>query len=220
MALLKIQLESQNRAVYVSSTEGLKRGAGVVISFEAMEQLGEVIDRLDAMEPCLRAIKASFVRVATEEDFQKRRDQKQVEDEAIRFCQKTAKELKLQMRLVKVHHYFDSSKIMFYYTAESRVDFRELVKILAHKYRTRIEMRQIGVRDETKLCGGRGHCGLQLCCSGHLTHFAPVTVKMAKDQGLSLNPAKISGMCGRLMCCLRYELEPEKIGEDGNDNSN
>jgi cell fate regulator YaaT (PSP1 superfamily) len=220
MTLLKIQLESQNRAVYVSAAEPLRKGSGVVIHYDSMEQLGEVIDKLDAIEPFLKGSKATFSRVATEEDVQKRKDQKEIEDEAFRFCQKTCGDLKLLMRLVKVHHYFDGSKIMFYYTAENRVDFRELVKILAHKYRTRIEMRQIGVRDETKLCGGRGHCGLRLCCSVHLCQFAPVTVKMAKDQGLSLNPAKISGMCGRLMCCLRYELEPDKIGEETGENSN
>jgi cell fate regulator YaaT (PSP1 superfamily) len=220
MALLKIQLESQNRAVYVVTGEALKKGNGVIVSLDTMEHLGEVIDRFDAMEPCLKGTKASFVRIATPEDVQKRNEQRQIEDEAFRFCQKSAKDLNLLMKLVKVHNYFDGSKIMFYYTAESRVDFRELVKILAHKYRTRIEMRQIGVRDETKLCGGRGHCGLQLCCSIHLCQFAPVTVKMAKDQGLSLNPAKISGMCGRLMCCLRYELEPDKIADETSENSN
>lgn len=220
MALLKIQLESQDRAVYAATQENVRIGSHAIINFEGMEQMGEVLDRLDVLEPCLRAVKASFIRVATEEDSEKRKAQRLAEDEAFRFCQKTAKELKLQMRLVKVHNYFDSSKVMFYYTAESRVDFRELVKILAHKFRARIEMRQIGVRDETKLCGGRGHCGLHLCCANHLNQFAPVTVKMAKDQGLSLNPAKISGMCGRLMCCLRYELESDKAHTERSDNSN
>ncbi len=220
MALLKIQLESQNRPIYAAAQDNVGIGSVAVISFEGMEQMGEVVDRLDALEPCLRAVRASFIRPASPEDLEKRKGQKQVEDEAFRFCQKSVKELKLLMKLVKVHYYFDGSKIMFYYTAESRVDFRELVKILAHKFRTRIEMRQIGVRDETKLCGGRGHCGLMLCCSNHLNQFAPVTVKMAKDQGLSLNPAKISGMCGRLMCCLRYEMEPEKTPADQKENSN
>jgi cell fate regulator YaaT (PSP1 superfamily) len=214
MILLKIQLESQSRPIYASAQDPLGKGVNVVISSESIEQLGEVIDRCDCLEPCFKNHKAHFVRLATPEDLARREEHKKLEGDALRFCKKTSKELGLSMRLVKVHHYFDSSKIIFYYTAESRVDFRELVKILARNYKTRIEMRQIGVRDETKLCGGVGHCGLRLCCSVHLTSFAPVTVKMAKDQGLSLNPAKISGMCGRLMCCLRYEIEPDRVPDD------
>jgi cell fate regulator YaaT (PSP1 superfamily) len=220
MAILKIQLESQDRPVYAAAQDNVGIGSAAVINFEGMEQMGEVVDRLDALETCLKVIRASFLRLASAEDLEKRKSQKQVEDEAFRFCQRSVRELKLLMKLVKVHYYFDGSKMMFYYTAESRVDFRELVKILAHKFRTRIEMRQIGVRDETRLCGGRGHCGLKLCCANHLNQFAPVTVKMAKDQGLSLNPAKISGMCGRLMCCLRYEMEPEKTHAEQTENSN
>lgn len=219
MGLLKIQLESQSRAVYVRCDEALNKGTEIVVNHETIDQTGEVLDMLNVLTP-FRNDKAVFVRAATAEDIRKRNEQRELEKEGFKFCRKTVKELGLQMKLVKVRHHFDGSKTMFFYTAESRVDFRELVKILAHKFRTRIEMRQIGVRDETKLCGGRGHCGLPLCCSSHLCRFDPVTVKMAKDQGLSLNPAKISGMCGRLMCCLRYELEPEKMREETNENSN
>jgi cell fate regulator YaaT (PSP1 superfamily) len=103
---------------------------------------------------------------------------------------------------------FDESKLLFFYTADNKVDFRELVRILAQRFHTRVEMRQVGVRDEARLRGGFGHCGQMLCCARHLRQFHPVTIRMAKDQGLSLNPAKISGLCGRLMCCLRYEASP------------
>ncbi len=207
MIVLKIQLESQSRAVYATSSVSYPIGTFIIVNADSMEQLGEVKGRFDCLEPFLNSRKCDVIRVAAEEDFAKRKAQKAVEEDAFKFCKTTAKELNLSMRLVKAHHYFDSSKMIFYYTAESRVDFRELVKILARTFKIRIEMRQIGVRDETKICGGLGHCGLELCCSTYLNEFAPVTVKMAKDQGLALNPAKISGMCGRLMCCLRYEVE-------------
>lgn len=206
MSILKIQLESQNRAIYAISPVPYPKGSNVVVNIDSMEQLGEVRGRCDCLEPYLTK-KGEVIREANKDDLAKRKEQREVEEEAFEFCKRTARELNLSMRLVKVHHYFDSSKIIFYYTAENRVDFRELVKILARTFKIRIEMRQIGVRDETKICGGIGHCGRELCCSSHLNEFAPVTVKMAKDQGLTLNPAKISGMCGRLMCCLRYEVE-------------
>jgi cell fate regulator YaaT (PSP1 superfamily) len=129
------------------------------------------------------------------------------EGEAIRFCQKRVQERRMEMKLVRAEYLFDGSKIIFYFTADGRIDFRELVKDLAHHFHTRIEMRQIGVRDEAKLTGGIGICGRELCCCTFLTEFAPVSVKMAKEQGLALNPNKISGQCGRLLCCLGYEFE-------------
>jgi cell fate regulator YaaT (PSP1 superfamily) len=129
------------------------------------------------------------------------------EETAFRFCQQRVVERGMEMKMVRAEYLFDGSKIIFYFTADSRVDFRELVKDLAHHFHTRIEMRQIGVRDEAKLTGGIGICGRELCCCTFLTEFAPVSVKMAKEQGLALNPTKISGQCGRLLCCLAYEFE-------------
>ena len=129
------------------------------------------------------------------------------EKEAHKFCLTRIKERGMEMKLVKVEYLFDGSKAIFYFTADGRVDFRELVKDLAHAFHTRIEMRQIGVRDESKLVGGIGICGRELCCSSYLREFEPVSVKMAKEQNLALNPSKISGQCGRLLCCLSYEFE-------------
>ncbi len=129
------------------------------------------------------------------------------EKDAMAFCRQRIAERRMEMKLVRAEYLFDGSKIIFYFTADGRVDFRELVKDLAHHFHTRIEMRQIGVRDEAKLTGGIGICGRELCCCTFLTEFAPVSVKMAKEQGLALNPTKISGQCGRLLCCLAYEFE-------------
>lgn len=129
------------------------------------------------------------------------------EKEAFDICLKKIEEHNLEMKLIDVEYTFDCGKILFYFTADGRVDFRELVKSLAAVFRTRIELRQIGVRDEAKMLGGLGVCGLELCCKRFLSDFEPVSIKMAKEQGLSLNPAKISGTCGRLMCCLKYEQE-------------
>ncbi len=129
------------------------------------------------------------------------------EKEAFDFCLAKIKERGMEMKLVRVEYLFDGSKAIFYFTADGRVDFRELVKDLAHAFRTRIEMRQIGVRDEAKMVGGIGICGRELCCSSFLREFEPVSVKMAKEQSLALNPTKISGQCGRLLCCLGYEYE-------------
>jgi len=131
----------------------------------------------------------------------------QREAEALKFCRQRIAERKMEMKLVRAEYLFDGSKIVFYFTADGRIDFRELVRDLAQHFRTRIEMRQIGVRDEAKLVGGIGVCGRELCCCTYLRNFAPVSVKMAKTQGLALNPTKISGQCGRLLCCLAYEYE-------------
>ncbi|MCA1796831.1 MAG: hypothetical protein LC645_04665 [Geobacteraceae bacterium] len=147
------------------------------------------------------------LRLATEADINMTRISRAKEDEAFAFCTERIKKRNLPMNLVKADYLFDGSKILFHFTAESRIDFRELVKDLAHHFHTRIEMRQIGVRDEAKLIGGLGICGRELCCSTFITEFQPVSVKMAKQQGLALNPSKISGQCGRLLCCLGYEYE-------------
>ena len=145
------------------------------------------------------------LRLATENDRRTAQLCCQKEKDAFRICQKKIAEHKLEMKLVRVECNFDSSKILFFFTADGRVDFRELVKDLAGVFHTRIELRQIGVRDESKMLGGIGICGQVFCCSRFLKDFQPVSIKMAKEQGLSLNPAKISGACGRLMCCLAYE---------------
>jgi cell fate regulator YaaT (PSP1 superfamily) len=147
------------------------------------------------------------IRLATEDDLLTVQLNKQKEKEAYEICLKKIKEHGLPMKLIDVEYTFDVSKIIFYFTAEGRVDFRELVKDLAAVFHTRIELRQIGVRDEAKMLGGLGSCGRALCCTSFLGDFEPVSIRMAKDQNLSLNPGKISGICGRLMCCLKFENE-------------
>jgi len=148
-----------------------------------------------------------ILRVAGEEDHEKLQQNRERELEAKIFCNKCIEKHNLDMRLVDVEHLFDGSKIIFYFTADERVDFRALVRDLASRFHTRIEMRQIGVRNKARLVGGIGSCGRELCCCTFLTNFEPVSVKMAKDQNVSLNPTKISGVCGRLMCCFKYEYD-------------
>jgi cell fate regulator YaaT (PSP1 superfamily) len=153
---------------------------------------------------------AQVVRKATRDDIVARLKQQQREQEAHRICLMKIRERGLAMKLARVEQIFDGSRLIFYYTAEGRVDFRELVRDLAAHFRTRIEMRQIGVRDEARMLGGYGSCGRPLCCTTWLQSFEPISIKMAKQQKLSLNPSKLSGMCGRLKCCLRYELPNAK----------
>lgn len=148
-----------------------------------------------------------IIRIATSEDLKKVEENKAKEKSAFDICLQKIEKHKLEMKLIDVEYTFDNNKILFYFTAEGRVDFRELVKDLASIFRTRIELRQIGVRDEAKMLGGLGICGRPFCCSSFLGEFQPVSIKMAKEQGLSLNPTKISGTCGRLMCCLKYEQD-------------
>lgn len=146
-----------------------------------------------------------IVRIATAEDDEKSVKNKQKEREAFEICLQKIRSHELKMKLIDAEYTFDNNKLLFYFTADGRIDFRELVKDLASVFRTRIELRQIGVRDETKIRGGIGICGRPLCCHAHLSDFIPVSIKMAKEQNLSLNPTKISGVCGRLMCCLKHE---------------
>jgi len=186
----------------------LKSGDRVVVETDRGRALGTVVEpprevpRNEAPDDV-----KSIVRPATEEDLTLASFNNAREREALRFCQLRIQERRMEMKLVRAEYLFDGSKIIFYFTADGRVDFRELVKDLAHHFHTRIEMRQIGVRDEAKMIGGIGICGRELCCCTFLTEFAPVSVKMAKEQGLALNPNKISGQCGRLLCCLGYEFE-------------
>lgn len=148
-----------------------------------------------------------IVRLATEDDIKKVAENRQKEKSAFTICEEKIAKHGLEMKLTDVEYTFDGSKILFYFTADGRVDFRELVKDLAAVFKTRIELRQIGVRDEAKMLGGIGICGRPFCCNAYMGEFQPVSIKMAKEQGLSLNPTKISGACGRLMCCLKYEQE-------------
>ena len=149
----------------------------------------------------------SVIRIATQEDIYKEEKNREKEKEAFSICLEKIRKHGLEMKLIDAEYTFDNNKVLFYFTADGRIDFRELVKDLASVFRTRIELRQIGVRDETKIRGGIGICGRPLCCHTYLTEFAPVSIKMAKEQNLSLNPSKISGVCGRLMCCLTNEEE-------------
>ena len=148
-----------------------------------------------------------LLRRATEKDIKKVAENRKKQDEAFGICEELIAQHQLDMKLVEVEYSFDSNKIVFFFTSDGRVDFRELVKDLAARFHTRIELRQIGVRDEAKLLGGLGICGQPYCCKQFLSDFQPVSIKMAKEQGLSLNPTKISGSCGRLMCCLKYEQD-------------
>ena len=149
----------------------------------------------------------SVIRVATPKDDAREENNRKKEKEAFQICLKKIREHNLDMKLIEAEYTFDNNKVLFYFTADGRIDFRELVKDLAAVFKTRIELRQIGVRDETKILGGIGICGRPLCCHTFLSEFAPVSIKMAKEQNLSLNPTKISGVCGRLMCCLKNEQE-------------
>ena len=186
----------------------LKKGDRVVVNTEQGQALGEV-----CFEPKIpnnthdeRQLKKVH-RLATIKDIERHEKNCDIEREIYAFCYERIKQRSLPMCLVAAERLFDGSKVMIYFSAEGRVDFRELVKDLVQKFHVRIEMKQIGVRHQAKMVGGLGTCGRQLCCSSFLYNFEPVSIKMAKKQNLSLNPAKISGMCGRLMCCLTYEYE-------------
>ena len=188
-----VELEvEKNMDVVVETARGLEYGTIVVGPKE--------IDESELVSP-LKPI----IRVATDEDRQVYLENKEKSKETFELCQQKIKEHDLNMFLIDCEYTFDRNKLIFYFTAEGRIDFRELVKDLASIFKTRIELRQIGVRDEAKSIGGLGPCGRKLCCSSWLGDFQPVSIKMAKDQSLSLNPTKISGICGRLFCCLKYE---------------
>lgn len=184
----------------------LKIGDAVVVETERGVGYAMVssIPRFIQQFPSGRKLK-KVLKKASEEDVTAMQNNKEREAEALRYCHEKIKDRELPMKLVDVEYSQDGSKITFYFTADNRIDFRELVKDIAGKYRTRIEMRQIGVRDEARMINGYGQCGRQLCCASFLREFEPVSIKMAKEQSMVLNPAKISGICGRLMCCIGYE---------------
>lgn len=183
-----------NTNVIVETARGVEFGLVVIPIREVAE--AEIVAPLKPV-----------IRIATEDDKKHADDNKKKEEEAFKICLKKIKDHNLDMKLIDVEYTFDNNKVLFYFTADGRVDFRELVKDLASVFKTRIELRQIGVRDEAKMLGGIGVCGRVLCCNSYLGEFQPVSIKMAKEQCLSLNPTKISGTCGRLMCCLKYEQD-------------
>lgn len=183
-------------------------GDFVVVETSRGVEFGEVVTPVQEInDEQLESPLKKVIRIASAQDVQHAKDNKEAEKEAYAICQKKIGEHKLDMKLVSVEYTFDNSKILFYFTANGRVDFRSLVKDLAGVFKTRIELRQIGVRDEAKMLGGLGPCGRSICCGTFLGDFQPVSIKMAKEQNLSLNPIKISGVCGRLMCCLKYEQD-------------
>ena len=196
--------------VYFFDPDGkqLKKFDKVIVETARGVECGEVAteNREVADEQIIHPLK-KLIRIATEEDLNTVKQNKEKEKKAFDICLEKIEKHGLDMKLVEAEYTFDNSKILFYFTSDGRVDFRELVKDLASVFRTRIELRQIGVRDESKMVGGLGMCGRPLCCSSFLGDFQPVSIKMAKEQGLSLNPTKISGTCGRLMCCLKYEQD-------------
>lgn len=186
----------------------LKAGTHVIVETARGVELGTVLTAPKEVLPeeVIQPLKP-VIRIATEEDENTVIKNKEKEKEAFKICLEKIAKHKLEMKLVEAEYTFDNNKLLFYFTADGRIDFRELVKDLAAVFRTRIELRQIGVRDETKIMGGIGICGRPLCCHSYLAEFVPVSIKMAKEQNLSLNPTKISGVCGRLMCCLKNEEE-------------
>ena len=186
----------------------VKRGDHVIVETARGIEYGTVVGDPKEVEDdkVIQPLKP-VLRVATARDTEQENANKQKEREAFKICLEKIKKHKLDMKLIDAEYTFDNNKVLFYFTADGRIDFRELVKDLASVFKTRIELRQIGVRDETKIMGGIGICGRTLCCHAHLSELVPVSIKMAKEQNLSLNPTKISGMCGRLMCCLKHEEE-------------
>lgn len=188
--------------------EQIERGEHVIVETAKGVEYGTVVvpNREMAEEKIVAPLK-KIIRVATPKDEDIELKNREKEKDAYKICLEKIAKHRLEMKLIAAEYTFDNNKLLFYFTADGRIDFRELVKDLASVFRTRIELRQIGVRDETKICGGIGICGRTLCCHSYLSEFAPVSIKMAKEQNLSLNPTKISGVCGRLMCCLKNEEE-------------
>ncbi|MBO5478015.1 MAG: stage 0 sporulation protein [Clostridia bacterium] len=189
---------------YISENDDIKLSDSVVVDTDKGEEIGVVAKVLELEEnEELEKVK----RMATEKDFENQRNMDEKAKEALKFCKEEAKKLELDMKVLSAEYTLDGTKLTIYFVSEDRVDFRELVKIIAAKYRARIELRQIGPRDEVREYPTLGMCGKEVCCRTHLQNFDPVTIKMAKEQGLQINMSKLSGACGKLMCCLRYEEE-------------
>lgn len=202
-----VKFKEAGKLYYFSPEENhVEVGDNVIVETARGLEFGKVtLGKTEVKESELVAPLKSIIRKANEKDKKKHAENLAKKEEAMRLCQEKVDAHKLEMKLIDVEYTFDNSKVVFYFTADGRVDFRELVKDLAAVFRMRIELRQIGVRDEAKMLGGVGNCGRGLCCNTWLSDFEPVSIKMAKVQNLSLNPSKISGICGRLMCCLKFE---------------
>ncbi len=186
----------------------IKKGDNVIVETARGIEFGTVVgDPKEVPDDKVIQPLKPVIRIANEKDIEQERNNKVKEKDAFKICLEKIKKHGLEMKLIDAEYTFDNNKVLFYFTADGRIDFRELVKDLAAVFKTRIELRQIGVRDETKILGGIGICGRPLCCHTHLSEFIPVSIKMAKEQNLSLNPTKISGVCGRLMCCLKHEQD-------------
>ena len=194
---------------FKSSAFVLKEGDRVIVETDQGLGFGKIAIPPVEVETTKKPLK-QIVRIATKDDFFKREEIKKIEKKAFEFCLGCIDDLGLLMNLFSVESTFDQKKLTFFYTADGRIDFRELIKLLVKNFSIRIEMRQVGIRNLSKHCGGVGKCGREICCSSFMHTFDPVSIKMAKEQGLSLNPAKISGVCGRLMCCLTFENETYK----------
>jgi cell fate regulator YaaT (PSP1 superfamily) len=207
MEIVEVQFKAQRKEFYTNSRElYLKTGNFCVVQADRGEDMGLIISIARANPDEIDTDLKEVLRHATERDLKILEEIRVKENDALETCQRKVGEHNLPMKLVDVEYQFDGNKITFYFTSEGRIDFRELVRDLAGIFRTRIDLRQIGVRDEARRFDGMGMCGRRLCCATFLKDFEPVTLKMAKDQNLPLTPAKISGACGRLMCCLMYEL--------------
>ena len=202
-----VKFKKTNKTYYFNpGALEIEKGMGVIVETARGTEYGEVtMGRTEVEDAQITAPLKNVLRIATQEDLAQIQANAQKEQRAISTLESKIVEHGLDMKVVDVEYSFDGSKITFYFTSDGRVDFRDLVKDLAHHFRARIELRQIGVRDEAKMLGGLGRCGCQICCKRFLSEFSPVSIKMAKEQNISLNPTKISGLCGRLMCCLGYE---------------
>ena len=207
--IIGVRFRNAGKVYYFDPADmDLKRGDRVIVETSRGVECGKIVlSPRDIEDDKVVSPLRPVIRIATEEDLERERVNIAKEKDAYRICRQKIRDHNLDMKLVMAEYTFDNKKVLFYFTADGRVDFRELVKDLASVFKTRIELRQIGVRDETKLLGGIGICGRPLCCASYLSDFAPVSIKMAKEQNLSLNPTKISGVCGRLMCCLKNEEE-------------
>lgn len=208
MAIYGLRTRPLGQTSYYSITENCQKGDFALLESEHGPALGKIVSGPHEIFPGASETELpGIIRMANAEDRDIHAKNSILGEEAAAFCKKCIKMRRLDMKLVDVEVFFDRSKFIFYFTAPNRIDFRELVKDLVREYRARIELRQIGVRHETQMVGAIGNCGMVCCCRGHLRKFAPVTIKMAKEQNLFLNPSKISGICGRLLCCLSYEQE-------------
>ncbi len=210
--VIGVRFRNVGKIYYFSPKDfDIKSGDHVIVETARGVEYGQVVlpPREVEDEKVIQPLK-EVIRIANTQDDKKEENNRRREKDAYQICLKKIREHGLEMKLIDVEYTFDNNKVLFYFTADGRIDFRELVKDLAAIFKTRIELRQIGVRDETKILGGIGICGRPLCCHTYLSEFAPVSIKMAKEQNLSLNPAKISGVCGRLMCCLKNEEETDE----------